>query len=237
MKIVVIVRTRNEEENIERFCKGYQWADKILVADGDSRDNTVSIAKEFPNVEVRDYSVFIQMDNGIIRTPHGSHLNFLIDWAFIENEADWVIQDDCDCFPNKILKADARTILESTPSKFVYVTRMYLWKDEGHFPKLAKSGGEEYTPGIWAWHKSAKLRFRADRVSKIESHQELAYIPPEQEVLKLMPPYALLHCPWQTEEMVERKLAFYRLSGQIRGMQHPLHFGGPLEPLPEWAHE
>jgi glycosyltransferase involved in cell wall biosynthesis len=237
MKIIVIARTRNEEENIERFCKAYQWADKILVADGGSRDNTVSIAKTFENVEVRDYSVFIQMDNGIIRTPHGSHLNFLIDWAFIENEADWVICDDCDCFPNYEVKNNVRVLMESTDKNYVYITRLYLWKDEGYFPNLSKPNTDDYVPSIWAWKRETQLRFRADRVSSHESHQELSFIPHPLQILNLMPPYALLHCPWQTEEMVERKLAFYRLSGQIKNMQHPLHFGGPLEPLPEWAVE
>lgn len=237
MKICALARTRNEEANIERFCKGYQWVDKILVADGGSRDNTVSIAKTFQNVEVRDYSVFIQMDNGIIRTPHGSHLNFLIDWAFIEEEADWIILDDCDCFPNHEVKNNARTLMESTDKDYVYITRLYLWKNEGHFPDLAKPNKNDYVPSIWAWRHGTHLRFRADRVSSIESHQELSFIPDPQKILNLMPPYALLHCPWQTDEMVERKLAFYRLSGQIKEMQHPLHFGGSVEPLPEWAVE
>ena len=127
--------------------------------------------------------------------------------------------------------------MESASLDYVYVTRMYLWKNEGHFPKLCTSKAGEYTPGLWAWNKKSCLRFRADRISSTESHQELCFIPPDDKVMKLMPPYALIHCPWQTEEMVERKLAFYRLSGQIKNMQHPLHFGGPLEPLPDWCVE
>lgn len=237
MKIVVIARTRNEEENIGRFCQAYQWADKILVADGGSRDKTKEIALTFPNVEVRDYEVFIQMDNGIIRTPHGSHLNFLLDWAFIEEEADWIICDDCDCFPNYEVKNNARSLMESTDKDYIYITRLYLWKNDGHFPKLSKPYGDDYVPSIWAWRRGTYLRFRADRVNSHESHQELSFTPPSAHILNLMPPYVLLHCPWQTEEMVERKLAFYRLSGQIKNMQHPLHFGGSLEPLPEWAKE
>lgn len=235
MKIIATVRTRNEEENIERFCQSYQWADKILVADGGSRDKTKELALKYPNVEVRDYDVYIQMDNGIVRNPHGSHLNFLVDWAFIEEGADWVIQDDCDCFPNRFVKENARTLLESTDKRYVYITRLYLYQDKGHFPALAKPHGNDYVPGIWAWHRSTHLRFRADRVSKEESHQELSFIPNEADILKLMPPYALLHCPWQNDDMVERKLAFYRLSGEIKGMKHPLEFGGEIEPLPEWA--
>lgn len=237
MKIVVALRTRNESENIERFCLAYHWADAILVADGGSNDDTVSKASQFKNVNVRNYPVFMRMKNGHVRTPHGSHLNFLIDWAFIEEGADWVIQDDCDCFPNFKVKDDARQLMESTDKDFIYITRLYLWKDEGHFPNLATPSGD-YTPSLWAWrNKHPKLRFRADRVSDYESHQELTFIPEEERVLKLFPPYALLHCPWQTDEMVERKLSFYRDSGQIENMKHPLEFGGGLEQLPDWAHE
>lgn len=238
MKIIAVVRTYNEEINIERFCKAYHWADKILVADGGSRDKTKELASEFPNVSVRDYDVYIQMDNGIVRNPHGSHLNFLLDWAFIEEEADWVIQDDCDCFPNYFVKKNARDIMESTDKNYIYVTRLYLWKDQGHFPQLSHPNkSPDFVPSIWAWKNGVKLRYRSDKVSKEESHQELTFIPPEEEILKLMPPYALLHNPWQDEDMVQRKLAFYRLSGQSINMKHPIEFGGPLEALPEWAVE
>lgn len=237
MKIFVLLRTRNEEENVERFCKAYSWADKILLADGGSTDGTLEKASKFPNVEIRNYSVFMKMRNGYIRTPHGSHLNFLIDWAFIENDADWVIQDDCDCFPNYKVKEDARRLMETTDKDFIYITRLYLWKDEGHFPQLAMPSGD-YTPSLWAWRKKyPRLRFRADRVAEYKSHQEFVFIPEEKDILKLAPPYALLHCPWQTDEMVGRKLKFYRESGQIEKMEHPLNFGGRLEPLPEWAME
>ena len=71
MKVIATVRTRNEERNVERFCRSYQWTDKILIADGESEDNTVAIAREIPKVEVRTFSEWIPMDNGLRRNPHG----------------------------------------------------------------------------------------------------------------------------------------------------------------------
>lgn len=234
MKIIAAVRTMNEEENIARFCRSYLWADKVIVADGGSSDETVKIAKKFPNVSVREYPVYVEMSSGHRRNPHGSHINFLIDWAFLEEKADWVIFDDCDCFPNTHVKAGMRDIMESTDKKYIYVTRLYLWKNEGHFPSLAKPSGD-WTPSLYAWKNGTKLRFRADRVSREETHQELTFNPPESEKLNLMPPYALAHCPWQNDKMIEKKLNFYRESGQIPNMKHPTEFGGKIEPLPEWA--
>lgn len=236
MKIIVCVRTKNEEINIEKFCQSYTWADRILIADANSSDKTVELASKFDTVSIRNYNITVPMDNGLTRSPHGAHLNFLIDWAFLEEGADWIIMDDADCFPNSFVKENARTLLETTVNSFVYITRLYLWKNMGHFPDLAKpNGSKDYVPSLWAWNKNAGLRFRTDKDTQRDVHQELSFIPDESQILKLMPPYALLHCPWQTDEMVQRKLDFYRFSGEVKNMLHPTAFGGEVEPLPDWA--
>lgn len=234
MKIIAAVRTLNEERNIERFCRSYTWADKVIVADGGSTDKTVDLAKKFGNVEVRTYPVYVDMNNGMRRNPHGSHVNYLIDWAFLQEKADWIIFDDCDCFPNTHVKAEMRKHMEDTPQRYVYVTRLYAYMDKGHFPKLAKPNGD-WTPSLYAWHKDTRLRLRDDLVGKAMSKQELIFKPDEREILKLMPPYALIHQAWQDKPMVDRKIDFYRRSGQIEDMEYPIDFGGNLEPLPEWA--
>src|SRR5690349_6931588 len=100
MKICVAVRVRDEERNIERFCANYAWADSILIADGGSQDKTKELALQYPNVKIRDFHEQVLMKHKMVRNPHGQHLNFLIDWAFAEDGADWIIMDDADCFPN-----------------------------------------------------------------------------------------------------------------------------------------
>ena len=55
MRVIVLARTLNEERNIARFCRCYARADAILVADGGSTDRTVDIARQFENVEVRQF--------------------------------------------------------------------------------------------------------------------------------------------------------------------------------------
>ena len=137
MRIIAIVRTRDESRNIERFCMNYQWVDQILVADGGSLDNTIEIAESMPKTQVRKFEDKTQMENDIWRNPEGPHLNFLRDWAESEG-ADWILSDDCDCFPNYHLKQDTRELLENTGFDWIYTVRLYLWKNNTHFPDIAK---------------------------------------------------------------------------------------------------
>lgn len=50
--ITPVILTYNEQENIERTLTALQWAQKILVIDSFSTDNTVDICQQFENVEV-----------------------------------------------------------------------------------------------------------------------------------------------------------------------------------------
>lgn len=229
MKVIVAVRTRNEEKNIAQFCKSYTWADKIIIADGGSMDDTVDIAIRFRNVEVKPFYKTTELENGYTRNPHGEHLNFLIDWA-LQDGADWIIHDDCDCLPNKKVKDDFRTIASQTNKAFVYITRLYAYKNQGHFPSLAKPTGD-YTPSLYAWRRDSGLRFKEGK----QRSQAPENVPKKDDILYLMPPYALVHRAWPNDETINKKLSFYRESGLSTEMLHPLDFGGKLEPLPEWA--
>jgi len=233
MKVVTVVRTRNEEKNIERFCRNYQWADQILVADGGSEDNTVSIAKSMPKTKVRHFKKRKQMKNGLWRNPQGAHLNFMARWAE-EEGADWIIHDDCDCFPNYRIKEDARQIFRETRHDFVYAVRLYLWEDETHFPHMAKpaKGHKDWEASMWAWRASINIQFKDTDMAFTWKPK----VPPEKRV-NLMPPYCLLHCTWVDQERLKKKMKFYHESGQIPNINHPLDYAGPIEELPKWAKE
>ena len=232
MKVIVTARSRNEEVNIERFCSAYDWADEILIADAGSKDRTRVLAEQFPNVKVRIFDYKYPLANGYTRNSHSEQINFLIHWAEYE-KADWILFDDVDCWPNYLLKQNLKGILETTPYDYVYAVRLYLYGADKHFLKMAQPiQAGQWETSLYGWRVKTDLHVLPDNEVY---HQKFSYEPKKDERENIMPPMCLLHNPWQNDEMVEKKLDFYRNSGLIENMQHPLEFGGNLEVLPEWA--
>lgn len=223
MKIVVICRARNEERNIARFCKAYNFADKILIADGGSRDNTLMIAGAYPNIRIKHFEGRVYSGDHY-RNPHGTHINFLIDWA-LEEGADWIIFDDCDCVPTVALMRDARGILSDTDKGVIELYRLYIWGSREYFPELNEAG-----QSLWAWRRG--MNIRAIEPDPQPTSYEMTKWPIEM-ALKLEPPLACLHYFCPDEETVKKKLAFYRQD--TPETKHPLEGCGRLEELPEWA--
>ena len=240
IKLGVLVRTRDEEHRIRQFCESYKDADKILVADGGSVDRTIEYAKEFSNVEIRDFTERTIMKNGYWRNNDSDHVNFLIRWSK-EYDFTFVILDDCDCRPNYLLKRDYRKIFEETDCDFVMAVRFYLWRTEFHFPHMCKpgSGNINYEPSLWAWRGNQDFwtvdvppafTFRIGNMPVKDLRKDA-------KTLEIFPPYALIHFSWDDSDRVNQKVKVYRESGLIPGQLHPLKFAGPLELLPEFIHE
>jgi len=235
--IVVLVRTRDEESRIAKFCQCYRDADVILVADGGSVDNTKEIAKNFQNVIVRDYPYRIEMANGYWRNNDSAHVNWLIDWGRQFNP-DWLILDDCDCTPNKLLQQHYRSLLSQVKEDFVLVTRIYFWGCDQHFPNLAKPAEDHknWEPSLWAWR--GKIDFKTVNVPPAFTFRigdkHIDDLRTQASVTDFLPPYALLHRSWPDPEFVKKKIETYRRSGLIPTMAHPMDFGGPLEKLKWW---
>jgi glycosyltransferase involved in cell wall biosynthesis len=237
-KIVVLVRTRDEEHRIAKFCNAYKSADLVLVADGGSLDRTKKIAQTFDNVVVRDYPGRVQMNNGLWRNNDADHVNWLIKWSK-EYDPDWVILDDCDMVPNRLMKREYRKIFAKTDCDYVMATKLYLWGKDQHFPYMAKPGAghTEWEPSLWAWRGNQDFwmvdvppafTFRIGKLDVKDLHFDA-------KTLDIFPPCCLLHYSWDDPERVEKKVKFYRESGLIPTMAYPLQFAWPLEPLPSWA--
>lgn len=239
-KICVVVRVRDEENRIAQFCEAYKDADMILVGDGGSVDRTKEIAGTFKNAIIRDYLGRQQMKKGYWRNNDSDHANFMFQWAR-EYKPDWIIYDDCDCRPNYLLKNRYRMILEILKKDVVLVTRLYLWGTKQHFPFLAKPATAHinYEPSLWAWRGDLDLwtiNTPPAYFFKVGGRM-IQDFRTDLNAFDLMPPYCLLHYSWDDPVRTAQKINVYRESGLIPGQNHPLDFGGPLEDLPEFAHE
>lgn len=226
MKIIATLKSRNEERNIRNAIESYHdWVDQILLADGDSSDKTIEIAKEYPKVSVRPFLIFYQRSDGSWRNHEGQHLNFLFEWAE-QAGADWIIHDDCDCVLNQHLKRDARTIIEACTEETIHAVRLYLYGENKHFLRMSYIK-DLWQPGLWAWKASIHLRgedvprhFTINNLKTYSSHI-------------LNPPYCILHKFAPDEETIMRKVNDYKL--EQPAAVHPRITYGEPEPLPEWA--
>lgn len=229
MKVITIVRTRNEARNIARFCYAYRWVNHILVADGGSTDNTVSIAKCFLNAKVQSFDEKVFSNDGQYwRNPHGKHINFLIKWAEAEG-ADWIIFDDCDCIPNHTLRCGGHEVLEKCNKDFVLANRVYVYGDDKYFEGLTKPDNN-WTGSLWAWRSFNG--FRADESDPWKHYFDIRFT--NENSISLKPPYCLLHYFYQNDEYAQRKLHFYKNTGELPEARDPKEYGGKLLPLEEW---
>ncbi len=233
MKISVLVRTRDEERNIQKFCQSYDWADHILVADGGSIDQTRELAMKFPNVKVRDFTEIISIDAGKTwRNPHGRHINFMIKWAE-EMESDWVIFDDADCFPNEYLQNDCRVLLESTKYLVACVNRIYTYESDYYFKELTiPHGAFENSTSLYAWRTN--MGFYANESNPWE-HGFTHNIP--ERHLDILPPYCVLHDYYPIDGSRQEKVKYYDKSGEQPGCQDPMKAEPTILPMEPWMKE
>lgn len=222
-KIIVIARTLNEINNIERFCTHYGFADQILITDGGSTDGTAGAARKFLHVKVKDVS-HLQVDlNGVVITPEAPQTNMLIKWAKKEG-ADWIILDDIDCHPNSSLRRDARFILETAKKPSMFLYRLYLWGNDQYFPKYNEAG-----QSLWAWKPNEIDIYCEDSLT-----HGVLNIPGEYDRHYLMPPFVCLHRFAPDEATVQAKIKRYAAMGTPQ--VHPLQsIYAPPVALPDWA--
>ena len=228
MNIVVAVRCYNEEKNIERFLRCYDFADHIVISDGGSDDRSVEIAESNPKVTLCHFDQYEERD-GMKWNPDAPHMNFVLDKAK-ELNPDWLIFDDMDDVPTRKLQQNARSIFEGLEPQEHQVNafRLYLWGYDKYFPWMNRNFDIDYT-SLWAWRPD-KLNIHAD-VSF--HHGTLTGLAPHTDnIRRMLPPYSLLHYSWNPET-IDYKRHKYATFGIDMG--HPLEKSGELKTLPNWA--
>jgi len=146
--IITITRCLNEVNNIERFLKGYDFSDLIIVSDGGSTDGSIEMLTGRDKVKLLHFPEH-EIINGYYWNPDNSHFNFIID-AAKEYDPDWIILDDMDDVPNALLRENARLILNTCDKTQVNAFRLYMWGDNQYFPKMNNYFDNKYK-SLWAW--------------------------------------------------------------------------------------
>lgn len=231
MKIVVAVRCYNEAKNIDRFMRGYDFADSVIVSDGGSTDGSVEMLWDYHERTKGKVQPFFFKEqetvNGATWNPDAPHMKFVLDLAKSLNP-DWLIFDDLDCNPNIFLRESARRILENSNKSQINAFRLYLWGDgKEYFPLMNNYFDPNYT-SLWAW-KPNEIDIYPDQSLR---HGTLVGL--SSDPYKLEPPLCLLHKSWHPDT-INDKINKYNAIGLP--FNHPLTFAGKPEPTPDWGRE
>ena len=228
MKIVVAARCYNNLRFAERFLRGYDFADEIVISDGGSTDGSVEFLEGKPKVHLLHFDQY-EEKNGRRWNPDAPHMKFVLDYAK-SLEPDWLAFDDFDCTPNCFLRDYAREALSSASKRNynqVNCFRLYLWNNDQYFPFMNRNFDTNYT-SLWTWQPK-KINIEVDLN---ERHGTLLGL--SQNPYKLEIPMCLLHKSWD-EATIQEKIKNYETFGIA--FDHPFNFAGKPEPLPEWAKE
>ncbi len=134
--ISAIVRTRNEEANIEECLKSIAWADEIVVVDSHSTDATLEIARKYTGrIFIRDWPGHIAQSQ----------------YATDQTTNTWVLSMDADERVTPELRDEIMALdLENTPNDAFEMPRLHF------FMKRWINHS--------AWYPDCKIRlFRKDR--------------------------------------------------------------------------
>lgn len=160
MKISVKINVFNEEENIAAVCESVAWADEIIIADSDSTDRTVEIARQYTD----------KIFNREFRGYKDKH-----EFSDSKTSGDWIFWIDADERVTPELHAEIAKLRTVDPASlpdgfWIPRTTQYLgkWiKHSGWYPdyqmRLYRKAAS-YWDGV-APHEVAHVRGRTEKLS------------------------------------------------------------------------
>lgn len=225
MNIIVVTRCLNGRDYIDRFMKGYDFADRIIISEGGSVDGSAELFQKYPKAEVVPFPIK-EVINGHEWNPDALHIQAAIDEGLKYNP-DWIILDDLDCAPNFLLRQEARLLLSQCDKPQVNAFRLYLWNDNRYFPSMNNYFDIKFT-SLWAWRPD-EINITTDKDVK---HGTLVGLTDDHCNINI--PFCLLHKSWD-RKTITAKMKRYNEIGMEH--HHPFQFAGKPVHLPEWACE
>ena len=164
-EITPLVLTRDEAPNVGRCLERLKWARRVVVLDSGSGDDTVAIARAFPNVEVHHRA----FDNHTMQWNHGVGLV----------GTPWVLSLDADYMLDDTLVEELRNLRPSDDIAAYFIRFRYCvfgrplrgslyppraalfrkdrarYADDGHTQLLEAKGPTVFLRGI-IWHDDRK---------------------------------------------------------------------------------
>lgn len=226
MLISVTVRCLNEKELLPIFIRNHQFADEIIICDGGSTDGSRELvrgASALGDTEVRleDFSEKVQGISGGWRNPEGRHVNFAIDQC----RGEWIWLTEMDAIPTNQLQGEVRGIIKggclpAIGTVLYYLAPRKMGHPYEHYPVLIAGHG------LTCWHRSLNVR-------AVEEYDFTPHVPFEKPMELLESPLARVHLSWVSEEVVQRKIKFYKEVHDLSSYDHPDKLWGERVLLPD----
>ena len=113
-KLSVAIITKNAEENIRDCLEAVKWADEIIVVDNISKDKTVKICQEYPNIKVYRKKV-----SGLF----GSYRNY----SLSKTTGEWILILDADEIVTSQLADEIREAIKDKTKLGYFLSRKNIF--------------------------------------------------------------------------------------------------------------
>jgi glycosyltransferase involved in cell wall biosynthesis len=223
MKIWVYTIAYNESHFVKNFLRAYKDADKIIVYDNMSTDNTVALLREDPRVEVRIHDsggqirddLYLQVKNNCWKEARG-----IADWVIIVDFDE--ILSGLDILKNDSAEPDMAFMLKHAhiiiPNGFmIFSENMPMYEDYNPLSLPLK--------GIPDSNSNKPCCFRPDKVSEINynpgCHTANLKIVDDRAIVSLHSiHFKLLHFKYVNIEVYFKRLADYNKRMSDFNLQH-----------------